>query len=191
MKLWEFQQRTIDVLAEPGSETREAMQRVTEVIRAVHVAMLTTTDGRGHLRSRPMATHQSELDDELWFYIDARAGLIDDITDQHQVGIVYVDAGKNRFLSVSGIGHVVRDAGLLKRFWNRRAAEWFPEGPDGDPHLALLRVQIEEAELWDGGSKAVLRLTGLARTIERSVELPRPTTAASPPFDASTRESGA
>lgn len=178
MKLWDFQEHTIDVHAEAGSETRQAMQRVGEMIRSVHVAMLTTTDDRGHLRTRPMVTHQSELDDELWFYIDARSGLIDDLTGHHQVGITYVDSGKNRYLSVAGIAHVVRDDALLKRFWNRRAAEWFPDGPDRDPHLALLRVQIEEIEMWDSGSKSVLRLVGLARTVEQRVELPRPRTTA-------------
>jgi general stress protein 26 len=176
MKLWEFEQRTIDVHAEPGSAARQAMQRVSEFLRAIHVAMLTTTDPRGHLRSRPMALHTSELEDELWFYLDARAGIIDDITGQHQVGVIAADPGKNRWLAVGGIAHVVRDETLLRKFWDRRAAEWFPDGPDRDPHLALLRVQIEEAELWDGGSKTVLRLTGLARTDERPIELPRVST---------------
>ncbi len=187
MKLWDYEERTIDVHAEAGSETRQAMQRVGEVIHAVQIAMLTTTDERGHLRTRPMATHQSDLEDELWFYIDARSGLIDDITLHHQVGVSYVDAGKNRYLSVAGIAHVVRDDGLLKRFWNRRASEWFPEGPDRDPHLALLRIQIEEAELWESGSKSVLRLIGLARTVEHPVELPRPRSTA-PAIETPTRE---
>jgi len=39
----------------------------------------------------------------------------------------------------------VRDEATAKELWNVFAQAWFPEGVD-DPHLALLRVDIEQAE---------------------------------------------
>jgi len=167
--------------AEIDAQPQLLLRQLGEMIRSARVAMLTSVSEHGHLRSRPMITQQSELDDELWFYIDARSGLIDDITDEHQVNLVYVDPRGQSYASISGIGHVVRDTEALRRFWNSEVAKWFPDGPDGDPHLALLRVQLEEVEWWEGsGSKVAVR--GLARSGEREAPNPK----LEPPYEAPT-----
>ena len=183
MKPVKFEEQTLDVHAD-GAAARDAIRKLGELIHGIQTAMLITVDARGHFRARPMATHQSELHDELWFYVDARSSVIDDITERHQVNVSYVDNGK-RYVSVSGIAHVVRNPDLLRRFWNKKAAEWFPDGPDNDPHLALLRIQLEEAEYWDVGSKAMVRLLGMAVTAERAAPVVRP---AAPPYELPTRE---
>jgi general stress protein 26 len=164
--------RSIDVHAERSAETRELIRRFAEMIRGIRTAMLTSMSAQGHLRSRPLATQQSELEDELWFYIDARSRLIDDIADHHQVNLAYVDSDSQRYVSVSGIGHVVRDPDLLRKFWNPEAARWFPDGPDRTPHLALLRIQVEEVEYWDQESASMVELFGFARSDERDVPPP-------------------
>ena len=172
MQLDPNQNRVIDVHVESEPDTREAVKKVADLIRGVRIAMMTTANGNGHMHSRPMRTVQSELDDELWFYTDARAHKIDDITEAHQVCLTYVDHKAQRYVSVSGIAHLVRDEGLLRKFWNSDAATWFPDGPDRDPHLALIRVQIEEADFWDVALGAMVRLEGFAETDERPLPPP-------------------
>jgi len=189
MKTVKNEEITIDVDTDQSPEALQAIRRVRETIHSIRTAMLTTTDGRGHLRSRPMTAQQSEADDELWFYTDARSGIIDDITAWNQVNVTFLDSSGKRFISASGIAHVVRDQNLLDRFWNRRAAEWFPDGPDHDPHLALLRVQLEEATCWDIGAKSVIKLHGMARSHEQDVPVGRPA-AGHPANELPSRESG-
>jgi general stress protein 26 len=164
--------RTIDVRTEPEGSTREAVRKLAELIRGIRIAMMTTADAMGHMHSRPMKTIQSELEDELWFYTDARAHKIDDLTDRHQVNLVYVDGKAQRYVSVSGIAHLVQDEGLLRRFWTPDAATWFPDGPDRDPHLAMIRVQIEETDYWDVALGAMVRIEGFAETDERPLPPP-------------------
>jgi general stress protein 26 len=163
------QERTIDVHDDHGPEARQSIHKLAELIHDIHTAMLTTVTAEGHLRTRPMATRQSDLSDELWFYTDARSSLIDDITENHQVCLAYVDPSKQRYVTVSGVGHVIRDRDLLERLWHPGVAQWFPNGPDRDPYLALLRVQLEEAEYWDVASGSMVKLSGFARSDERQV----------------------
>lgn len=174
-----LEEQTIRVRPARDERARAAIARLGELIQGIRVAMVTTTTPRGHLRSRPMMTQDSELDDELWFYIDWRSAIVDDITEHHQVGIVYTDQGKDRYVSVSGIGQVLKDQEQLVRHWNSRAAEWFPAGLE-DPNLGLLRVQLEEAEYWDVAARSMVKLFGLDASDEREVPVTRPR----PPYEA-------
>jgi general stress protein 26 len=173
-------ERTIDVHAPGGAARRDAIARLGELVRDIQFAMLTTINAQGHMHCRPMTTIPSELEDELWFYIDARSGLVDDITENHQVNLSYVEP-RRRYVSVAGVAHVVRDDGLLKKFWHSRVAEWFPEGPSGDVNLALLRVQLEEAEYWDVAARTMVKLHGFDTSDERVVPLPVNPSATEPP----------
>ena len=172
--------RTVDVHRPAGSEPRAEIARLVDMIRGIRTAMLVTRSARGHLRARPMTTMQSELRDELWFYIDSRSAVVDEITEEHQVAVTFVDPP--RYVSVAGVAHVVDDRERLRQFWHAGAAEWFPDGPDNDLHLVLLRVQLEEAEYWDRASKAMVKLFGFDTTDEHHVPRPpQPTTPEPPP----------
>ncbi len=155
-------ERSVDAHADRDEEARKAILKLGELIRDIQTAMLTSVTVQGHLRSRPMPTQQSELDDELWLFVDARSDLIDDITENHQVNLTYVDPKGQRYISVSGVAHVMRDQELLRKFWQSRATEWFPDGPEPGAHMELLRVQLEEAEYWDVPSRSMIRLFGFA-----------------------------
>jgi general stress protein 26 len=163
------QERSIDVHEDHGPEARQSIHKLAELIHDIHTAMLTTVTPQGHLRTRPMATRQSDISDELWFYTDVRSSLIDDITENHQICLAYVDPSKQRYVTVSGVGHVIRDRDLLAKLWHPGVAQWFPNGPDRDPYLALLRVQLEEAEYWDVASHSMVKMSGFARSDERQI----------------------
>ena len=171
--------RTVDVHVERGPVPRADIARLGELIRGIRTAMLVTRAARGHVRARPMTTMQSELRDELWFFIDSRSAVVDEITEDHQVGITYVDPP--RYVSVSGVAHVVEDRELMRQFWHPGAAEWFPNGPDGDLYLTLLRVQLEEAEYWDRSAKAMVKLFGFDASEERVLPVPAAPAETEPP----------
>ena len=66
------------------------------------------------------------------------------------------------YVSVSGRASVVEDDARKKRMWSKFAQAWFPGGPE-DPDLALIRVQIEEAEYWNVRESKVTQLFKIAR----------------------------
>ena len=85
-----------------------------------------------------------------------------DLQRDPAVNIGYADPGSDSYVSVSGKATVVEDAARKKRLWSKFAEAWFPGGPE-DPNLALIRVQIEEAEYWNVKESKVTQLFKMAR----------------------------
>jgi general stress protein 26 len=187
MKSSKLESHEVQIRPQRNAEAREAVKRLGELVRGIRVAMLTTVRPNGHLHSRPMMTQESELDDELWFFVDSRSAITDEITECHQVVLAYVDPSRERYVSVSGVAQLLREPDLIRRYWNHRAAEWFPNGPDNDPSLAVLRVQLEEAQYWDATSKSMVKMRGLDASDEKSIPVVGSAEGATP-IEAPTRE---
>jgi general stress protein 26 len=140
------------------------IQKLRDLIRDIRVAMLTTADEDGSLRSRPMATQETELDGDLWFFTAAYSPKVSEVKREHNVNLAYVKPDDERYVSVSGKAELVRDKGKTRELWNPALKAWFPQGLD-DPELALLRVRVEKAEYWDSPSGKMVQLAGFAKAI--------------------------
>jgi general stress protein 26 len=51
-------------------EEKDAVEKLGELLKGIRFAMLTTEDGEGFLRSRPMATRELGEDGTLWFFTE-------------------------------------------------------------------------------------------------------------------------
>lgn len=134
----------------------EEQQELWERIESVRTAMMTTTEPDGSLRSRPMWTQGDEFDGSLWFFTSDEAPKVDELDRNPQVCLNYGAPDKDLYLSVSGRAELVRDEAKAKELWNTFAQAWFPGGVD-DPHLALLRVDVEQAQYWEDKKPKVLQ----------------------------------
>ena len=142
----------------------EKVKKLVEMIQGIRIAMLTTAMADGTLRSRPMATQQSEFDGDLWFFTGAGSPKAHEIEEDAHVNVSYADADSQRYVSVSGRARVVRDRQKAEELWNPAYKAWFPGGLD-DPNLALLKVEVDGAEYWDSPSGAVVHLIGVAKAL--------------------------
>ena len=150
---------------ENGESHQDVVKKLGELIKATKVGMLTTVaDEEGTLRSRPMATQQVEFDGDLWFLTSVDSAKANDIGKDHRVNISYADASDNRYISVSGTARVLRDEKKIKSLWSPWYKVWFPKGVD-DPSIALLRVQVDSAEYWDGPSSKIVQLAGFVKAL--------------------------
>lgn len=127
----------------------EKIQKLRDLINGIKIAMLTTVDEEGNLRSRPMATQEVEFDGDLWFFTSDDSAKVFEITRDSQVNLSYM--GDNKQVSVSGTAELTYDRAKMEKFWNDLYKLWFPKGLD-DPHLALLKVHVHKAEYWEGSS---------------------------------------
>jgi len=114
--------------------------------------MVASVTPQGQLRSRPMFTEGIGEDGELWFFTTVDSALAEDIAQEQAVGIVYSDPARDRYVSVTGQGHLVQDRRKLEAFWDPKLVRYFPDGLD-EPDLALLQVKIETAEYWDATTR--------------------------------------
>ena len=142
----------------------EDVEKLAKLIKGIKIAMLTTMTAEQALRSRPMYTQQTPFDGALWFFVQADTGVVKEITGNEQVNVSYADPSDNRYVSVSGRAAVTRNREKAAELWNEINRAWFPKGLD-DPNLALLRVDVIDAEYWDAPNGKVVQLAGFVKAM--------------------------
>jgi general stress protein 26 len=141
------------------------LERVWDIVERVGVCMLTTRF-EGGLRARPLEARPDRQAGMIWFVTDLHSGKEHEIEAEHDVGLVFIDAAANAYLSMTARAAVRCDPVKAAEIWKSTDTMWW-KGPD-DPDVCVLRVRPLTAELWDGpASKAVAvfevvkaRLTG-------------------------------
>lgn len=136
------------------------LEKLNELIKGIRIAMLTTHDQEGFLRSRPMVTQQAPFDGTVWFFTHASGETSAEIRNNQQVNVSYADHDKSIYVSLSGEGEIVRDTHKARTLWNTFVQAWFPNGPE-DPDLALLKVTVQQAEYWDSPSNKMVTLPAM------------------------------
>lgn len=140
------------------------VEKLRDLIKDVKVAMLTTEEQDGTLRSRPMATQQTEFDGDLWFFTSAGSPKVDEVRRNRRVNVSYADPNDQHYVSVSGTAELVTDRRKMKELWSPLYKAWFPDGLD-QPDLALLKVHVEQAEYWDLPSGKAVALAGFVKSL--------------------------
>jgi general stress protein 26 len=120
----------------------------------IHVAMLTTRGTDGRLHSRPMGTRRIEEDGILWFFTADDSGKVREIYHDQMVNVSYANPGDQVFVSVSGKASLSHDRARIRELWTPALKAWFTGGVD-DPSLALISVEIEAIDYWEGCGKIV------------------------------------
>jgi general stress protein 26 len=146
------------------SQADPNMQKLADLIAEAGIAMLTTVDADGTLRSRPLATLEMDSEGKLWFFTAMSSGKVSEIDQHRKVNLSYVNLDKQDYVSVSGHARLFRDAEKMRELWTSRVEPWFPEGLD-DPDLGLLEVTVNDAEYWDAPASKTQRLLGLAKAL--------------------------
>src|SRR3546814_20133764 len=60
----------------------------------------------------------------------------------------FVSKGHDFFACLRGTARVDNDPAMIDKLWSNQVEAWFPGGRN-DPKLALLRLDIASAELWE------------------------------------------
>lgn len=143
-------------MAQP-SEREQAIQTLKERLRGLDVAMLTTAEPDGSLRSRPMVATQSEFEGDLWFLSRSQNRLIWSVQRHPRVNVAYTDSTRGRFVSISGTAHIVNDPRKAESLWLPHHQGWL-DRPDS-PDVRVVRITVESAQVWgglpDGGTERI------------------------------------
>lgn len=142
----------------------ENIEKLREMIKDIEIAMLTTVEPDGTLRSRPMATQQTDFDGDLYFFTREHSGKVAEIEQDRHVNVAYAKPDDQRYVSVSGKARLIRDKQKIDELWSPALKAWFPNGKD-DPELALLKVTVEQAEYWDAPSGFIANTISFAKAI--------------------------
>ncbi len=106
---------------------------LSEKIKDIRIAMMTTIEPDGSLHSRPMVTQDVEavkFDGDFWFLTSAGSPKVSDVEEHRQVNLSYSKPDKNLFVTVSGTAQLVDDRKKIKDLWNPVAKSWFQTGTE-------------------------------------------------------------
>ena len=145
-----------------SKDQAETMQKLGELIKDINIAMLTTALPDGSLRSRPMATQAGEFDGTLWFFTNVESEKVHEIEDDQHVNLSYAEPSEQKYVSISGKARINRDRANIEELWSTPLKAWFPGGKE-DPNIALLQVEVENAEYWDAPSSKMVHLVGVVQ----------------------------
>jgi general stress protein 26 len=130
------------------NQHNDGIESLKHHISGIRFAMLTTVSDDGSLRSRPMTTQEIGEDGEIWFFTSDDSEVVLEAQREPSVNLAYSKPDSGLYVSVSGNAEMVKDAAKINELWNPMVAAYFPKGKD-DPNLALLRITMTDAEVWD------------------------------------------
>lgn len=139
-------------------DATEDARTFIELMDDLHVAMFTTRQGDGTLRSVPMARQQVDAGSTLWFITARDTEHVRDVRADPKVALTF--HGSGTWVALTGTAEVVDDLDKLKELWSTFAQAWLPEGPEGE-NSSLIRVDVDTVEYWDspgGRTASVLSL---------------------------------
>jgi general stress protein 26 len=141
-------------------------EKLAKLIGGIHVAMLTTVEANGELRSRPMGSQGVGDDGKLTFFTQRNALVVDEATSS-PVNVAFSDVGKNTYVTISGHAQLDTDRSAIRALWKPELKAWFPNGAE-DPNIALLRVTIGSAEYWDAPAGVLVKIAEMAKAVTGS-----------------------
>jgi general stress protein 26 len=138
--------------ANDANDASEDKKHLHELLESFDTAMLITRHHDG-MHARPMAVAGVEGAQCVWFVTSIDSPKAEEISADPRVSATFQAARK--FVALSGNATIVRDREKISALWKDVWKVWFPEGKD-DPSVALIRVSVDDAELWDNaGGKGI------------------------------------
>jgi len=134
--------------------------KIYELIDDIEIAMLTTTEVDGSLRTRPMANQRADRAGSIWFFTEKDGSVIRNVEANPMVSLGYASSGA--YVAVTGRAEMIEDRGLIDELWSEDVKAWFPKGKD-DPNLTLLKVEPDVGEYWSFPSAPVSQVIGYVK----------------------------
>jgi len=140
---------------------KDGQEKISELVKGIHIAMMTTVAKDGTMSSRPMAVQDEPFAGTLWFLTRNTSDKVEEIaTDQH-VTLTFAEPKDSKYITLKGRASTQQDRAKIKELWNPMYKAWFPGGED-DPEITVLRVDVSEADYWEASSSKVVLMAKYA-----------------------------
>ena len=124
-----------------------APAKITELLQSFHTAMLVTHGGMDSLHARPMEIVSVGPDCQVWFFTGGSSVKTEEIRQDQEVLLTF-QKDHQKYLTLAGTAHLIRDRAMIQELWQESFRVWFPGGLE-DPDLALVQILPRHAEYWD------------------------------------------
>jgi general stress protein 26 len=139
----------------------EGHKKISELVKGIHICMMTTARADGSLSSRPMAVQDKPFEGSLWFLTRSTSEKIDEIQHDQHVLLGFAEPKDSKYISLRGRALLSQDRSKIKDLWNPMYKAWFPKGED-DPEITVVEVRVSEADYWEATGLKVVTLVKYA-----------------------------
>jgi general stress protein 26 len=134
----------------------QGLKKIAELLKGIRIAMVNTAARDGSISARPMAIQEKTFDGKLWFLTRVRSEKVDEVLEDQHVTLTLTDTSDAKYLTLKGRASVTQDRAKIRELWSSMYRAWFPVG-ESDPEIAVLRVDVTEAEYWQASSSSLVR----------------------------------
>jgi general stress protein 26 len=103
----------------------------------------------GH--TRPMTAILDGDRGSIWFFTVKDNAMVGQLTDGHRAVATFTAKDHDLFATLHGQLLIEGNPAMIDRLWSSSVAAWY-EGGRNDPNIVLLRLDPEQAEIWESAS---------------------------------------
>ena len=137
--------------------TQLSLSDLSEKMRAIDIAMLSTHAEDGSIASRPMSNNgQVEYQGDSYYFAMEDTHTVGEIRRNPKVSLTF--QGSRAFsVAVEGMGEIIQDKAAFKAHWTPDIDKWFPQGID-TPGLAMIKVHATRIHYWNGAESGEVKV---------------------------------
>jgi general stress protein 26 len=107
--------------------------------------------GAKESHTRPMTAQIEGEGGPIWFFTAKDTSIARDVGRGKRAIATFAAKRHALFAAIHGKLVIDNDTAAIDRLWNPFIAAWFEKGKD-DPKLTLLRLDADDAQIWENGS---------------------------------------
>lgn len=134
----------------------EAKMKIKEMAEAIDFTMLATDLKTLPLHMIPMSTKKVDDQGNIWFLSNKNSTHNQNILNNSNVHLIYIDKGSMQFLNVYGSATISTDRNVIEELYGKADDTWF-DGKD-DPNITAISIRPTESYYWDPKNNKLVTL---------------------------------
>lgn len=134
----------------------EAKNKLKEMAEGIDFTMMATDLKQTPLHMIPMSTKKVDEHGNIWFLSNKNSKHNQNILEDSNLHLIYVDKSDMQFLNVYGTGTITTDRKMIDDLYGKSDDAWF-DGKD-DPNITAISVKPTEAFYWDPKNSKLITL---------------------------------
>lgn len=140
-------------MADLAKAKNDPLQQLWDVMEDVHAGMLGVEELGQHMQ--PMAPFIEKETNTVWFYTRDDSQLVQAARTGERAHFCIIGKDHDYHACLAGTIDEVDSPEHVDKYWSPMVAAWFEGGKD-DPHLTMLRLQLDDVAIW-ASSNSTLR----------------------------------
>jgi general stress protein 26 len=126
-----------------------SLSELSEKMRQIDIAMLSTHAEDGSIASRPMSNNgQVEYQGDSFYFAMQDTHTVGEIRRNPKVSLTF-QGSKAFSVAVEGQAEIIQDKAQFREHWTPDIDKWFPQGID-TLGLAMIKVSATRIHYWNG-----------------------------------------